>query len=83
MAQMSKWLLFGGLMTALIGCRIERPQLRRPGTIEQQRIRATIFDPYGDPNAAPPIEGARPRGYAQPLTESERSRLFRSQWSSF
>ena len=52
---------------------IRRPNLAQPGTIEQQRQRAAIHDPYADNNAAPPIEGGRPREFSNPRSEPTRS----------
>lgn len=52
---------------------IRRPDLAQPGTIEQQRQRAAVHDPYADNHAAPPIEGGRPREFATPRSEATRS----------
>lgn len=49
---------------------------RHPGTIQQQRIRATVHDPYPDQDAGPDVVGGRPRDYQQPLAEPVRNRMF-------
>jgi hypothetical protein len=51
-----------------------------PGTIQQQRIRATVHDPYPDPDMAPEVVGGRPRDYQQPLPEPVRNRIFVDSW---
>lgn len=51
-----------------------------PGTIQQQRIRATVHDPYPDPDMAPEVIGGRPRDYQQPLPEPVRNRIFVDSW---
>jgi hypothetical protein len=51
-----------------------------PGTIQQQRIRATVHDPYSDPNMAPEVVGGRPREYQEPLPEPVRNRIFVDSW---
>ncbi len=47
-----------------------------PGTIQQQRTRAIVHDPYPDQDAGTEIDGGRPRDFAQPLAEPVRSRMF-------
>ena len=54
------------------GANVPAPGLG-PGTIEQQRARASRFDPYADNFAAPPIEGGRPREFSRPRSEPTRS----------
>jgi hypothetical protein len=55
-------------------------QLNAPGTIQQQRLRATIHDPYPDPDLGPEIDGGRPREYRDPLPEPVRNRIFVDSW---
>jgi hypothetical protein len=52
----------------------------QPGTIQQQRLRATVHDPYPDRNLAPEVVGGRPREYQQPLPEPVRNRIFVDSW---
>lgn len=67
-------------LTALIvgasfaGC--ANPNFFHPGTIEQQRIRASVHDPFPDPDIAPEADGTRPREFSRPLPEPVRNRLF-------
>ncbi|HEX5104592.1 MAG TPA: membrane or secreted protein [Pirellulaceae bacterium] len=50
--------------------------LFNPGTVNQQRLRATIHDPYSDQDLAPEVVGGRPRDYLQQLPEPVRNRLY-------
>jgi hypothetical protein len=62
---------------AVVGCAGQHPRLAHPGTIQQQRLRATIHDPYPDPDLGPNDGGsARPRDYQQPLPEPVRNRIY-------
>lgn len=47
-----------------------------PGTIWQQRLRATVHDPYSDQDLGPEVVGGRPRDYQQQLPEPVRNRLY-------
>jgi hypothetical protein len=62
------------------GCTGSRWNLWNPGRIEQQRLRATVHDPYSDVDAGPEVVGGRPRDYQQPLPEPVRNRLFTDSW---
>ncbi len=59
---------------------LKRPSWRSPGTIQQQRQLATQFDPYGDNDAGPAIEGGRPREFARPQAQAARSSSIRSRF---
>jgi hypothetical protein len=63
----------------LAGCAGYHPRLSQPGTIQQQRLRATIHDPYPDPDMGPKAEG-RPRDYLNPLPEPVRNRIYADSW---
>jgi hypothetical protein len=59
------------------GCNFYHPPIRNPGTIDQQRLRATIHDPYPDPDLGPSDGGSeRPRDYQEPLPEPVRNRIY-------
>ena len=68
-------LLLLGLLPA-VGCaqgrlaRYFQPQ----GSVQQQRLRATLHDPYPDQDLAPEMLGSRPRDYQRQLPEPVRSR---------
>lgn len=47
-----------------------------PGTIQQQRLQATVNDPYSDQDLGPEVVGGRPRDYQQQLPEPVRNRLY-------
>jgi len=42
--------------------------------VQQQRLKATLHDPYPDQDLAPPVMGGRPRDYQRQLPEPVRSR---------
>ena len=45
---------------------ITRPNWSSPGTVQQQRTRAVLHDPYADNLMAPEIVGGRPREFSRP-----------------
>jgi hypothetical protein len=65
------------------GCRSGGCGLKPAGTVEKQRFNATVFDPYSDVESGPEVVGGRPRDFQQPLSESDRSRLFQNIWVPF
>jgi hypothetical protein len=77
-----RWLVLivGAVCLGSGGCTALPHNFFHPGTIEQQRLRATIHDPYPDPDAGPEIEGGRPRDYLNPLPEPVRNRIFVDSW---
>ena len=42
--------------------------------MQQQRLNASVHDPYADNDAGPEIVGGRPRDYQKPWSEADRSR---------
>jgi hypothetical protein len=50
-----------------------------PGPMQQQRYRATLFDPYSAPDLGPSVDGGRPRDY-RPAPEPVRNRYFNGLW---
>ena len=67
--------LVAALATA--GCGTPRAyQFWHPGNIQTQRLRATVHDPYPDPDLGPEVMGGRPRGYFEPLPEAVRNRIY-------
>lgn len=70
----SGWIL-ASLLTN-IGCNHLWPNVSRPGTAPAQQRRATLHDPYPDPDLAPEIVGGRPREYQVPYHEAVKSRAF-------
>jgi hypothetical protein len=74
-------LALASLSATVGGCARYHPRVWNPGTIQQQRLRATIHDPYPDPDFGPKDGGsARPRDYQEPLPEPVRNRLFADSW---
>jgi len=45
------------------------------GTIEQQKSRATVYDPYPLNDIGPEIVGGRPRGFMNPVPEAKRNKI--------
>lgn len=68
--------LAAGGCLAVLGCNLSRPQLANPGHRYSQQLRATYYDPYADPDAAPDIDGGRPRDYLVPRAEPVQSQWF-------
>jgi hypothetical protein len=62
------------------GCVGHQGKIANPGTIQQQRLRATIHDPYPDPDLGPDVDGGRPREYLEPLPEPVRNRIYADSW---
>jgi hypothetical protein len=55
-------------------CQPRRPIFGPQGTVQQQRLSGSVFDPFADNQAGPEIVGGRPREYQQPWSEAQRSR---------
>jgi hypothetical protein len=67
-------LLFAALLLAgTAGCRTSLPQLFAPGTLQQQRTKATVHDPYADNSAGPEVLGGRPREFDKPPADPVRT----------
>lgn len=64
------------LLAGIAGCRGYNPFRWPPGTLQQQRLNATVHDPYADTDAGPEVVGSRPRDFQKPLAEPVRSRPF-------
>jgi hypothetical protein len=67
-------------ISALAGCNHDgsflRPTWFHPGTVQQQRIRATVHDPYPDQDKGPAFVDGRPRDYKNALPEPVRNRIY-------
>lgn len=70
-------------VSSLTACRSSNTLLAPPGTVQNQRFRAAVFDPYADNEIGPEVEGGRPREFQKPLSEPDRSRLFQKIWLPF
>ena len=62
-------------MAAMISCLVTtgchlRPNLGPPGSLNDQRTRAVVHDPFPSNELGPPIMGGRPVGFEQPLSET-------------
>jgi len=83
MGRIRKWTTIALLLAALCGCRSDGRLFAPAGTVQKQRFNATVFDPYADSELGPEVVGSRPKDYQKPLTDSDKSRLFRKMWSPF
>lgn len=75
------WIALFAACLALPGCAsLGRPDWTAPGPAAKQRRRAVRFDPYLQDDIAPAslrlsiMDGARPRDFADPVPEVNRSR---------
>lgn len=75
-------LLLVALVTTCLGCKGSPSGSHRwggsdfgQGSVDRQKSRAVVFDPYPLNDIGPPIVGGRPREYANPLPEAARNEL--------
>jgi hypothetical protein len=73
-------LMTPGLILLIGGCANSLWDLHAPGTVQQQRLRATVHDPYSDQEAGPEVDGGRPRDYMKALPEPVRNRIYADSW---
>jgi hypothetical protein len=68
------------LLAILAGCRSDGtfmgPSWFHPGNVQQQRVRATVHDPYPDQDKGPAFVDGRPRDYKNALPEPVRNRIY-------
>jgi hypothetical protein len=57
------------VMISCAGCHL-RPNWGPPGTIQDQRNRAVLYDPFPSNELAPEIQGGRPLEYQQPRSQA-------------
>lgn len=77
MKQLTSLFLTTALLMLISGCQGYRLPIGPPGTINEQRNRAAIFDPFPETDIGPDIIGGRPREFDRPLPEAERVPLYR------
>lgn len=54
------------------------------GSVERQKARAVVVDPYPLNDIGPEVVGGRPREFANPLAEASRNELTaRNPWSGY
>lgn len=61
---------------ASVGCSVSLPNLRHPGHIYEQQLRATYHDPYASVSGGPEVVGGRPDLYEQPRPLPVQSQWF-------
>lgn len=75
------WAALALLALGSAGCANGQFTLFRPGTSQQQRLRATVHDPYPDTDkGSGQMADARPRDYQQQSPEPVRNRFFTDSW---
>jgi hypothetical protein len=57
------------VLLAIAGCNLRPHFSEAPGTINYQRGRAVLHDPFPDNSIGPPVDGGRPSGFERPLAE--------------
>ncbi len=60
------------LVLPACGCGLGMPNVVKPKSVEYQQARARIFEPYPENEPGPPVVGARPREYQNPVPEPDR-----------
>jgi hypothetical protein len=70
------------LLLVFSGCRGYWNPFMPPGTMHQQQLKATVHDPYTEPDIGPEVVGGRPRDYQKPLAEPVRNRYIWDSWSN-
>jgi hypothetical protein len=74
MRKISMLLLGVALIASEVGCAsIAPPRIFDPGSAKMKQDRAVYFDPYPDNDAAPALDGGRPRDYNKPPAEVKRA----------
>lgn len=68
--------LCGVLLVGLVGCNLGMPRFFQPGHKNEQALRATFHDPYGDPSLGQDISGARPIDYRVPRPTPVKNQWF-------
>ena len=54
------------------------------GSVDRQKSRAVVFDPYPLNDIGPEVVGGRPRGFMNPLPEAKRNQLTeRGPWAGY
>lgn len=81
------------VVSTSLGCKQGSQSIRRwgggpqgQGSIEDQKSRAVVYDPYPMNDTGPEIVGGRPRGFTNPLSEPYRNELKsrpNAAWSSY
>jgi len=61
------------MLPACAGC-LATPNVVHPKSVEYQQARARVFEPYPENEPGPPVVGARPREYQNPVAEVDRVR---------
>ena len=59
-----------------IGCANTTSFWNQPGTIQQQRNRASLYDPFPDNQMGPASSDLRPRDFKHQLPEPEKAQLY-------
>lgn len=85
-----RWIAFFSL-ALIMGCQGSQAGARRwgggpygQGSVERQKARATVFDPYPLNDIGPAVVGGRPPGFMNPLPEPRRNELTQQNpWANY
>ena len=72
-----------GAVPATSSSGVQGPDWDNPGSLSQQRERASVFDPFANNEVAPAIVGGRPRDFQKPTNEATRAQPYRDLRSPF
>lgn len=61
------------ILVQAVGCGYARNWWGPQGTMRQQQVEASIYDPYAEPDVGPEVVGSRPRDFQKPLAEPVRN----------
>ena len=70
------------ITTMIVGCQGYRLPFGPPGTINEQRNRAAIHDPFPETDVGPDVIGGRPREFDRPLPEAKRVPLWQDTYGT-
>ena len=54
---------------------VQGPNWNNPGTLQQQRQQANVFDPFANNEVGPEIVGGRPRDFQKPMSVAVRAQF--------
>lgn len=61
------------VLVQAVGCGYTRNFWGPQGTMKQQQLEATVYDPYAEPDVGPEVDGARPLDFQKPQAEPVRN----------
>lgn len=61
------------ILLQAVGCGYARNWWGPQGTMKQQQLEASVYDPYAAPDVGPEVVGSRPLDFQKPLAEPVRN----------